>query len=113
MLSRAMSCPNEELMVAARRVLIYLSHHRSSGLRFCHADAPMAGFSDSDLATKHSTSGYVFMYNQAAISWASEKQPSVALSPCEAEIIAAFEATKEAVYLRILFQDLGISQRRT
>eukprot|EP00965_Chrysotila_dentata_P139458 4611036-Pleurochrysis_carterae.AAC.1 len=47
------------------------------------------------------------MYNQAAISWASKKQPSVALSSCEAEIIAASEATKEAVYLRSLLADLG------
>eukprot|EP00965_Chrysotila_dentata_P072595 2398450-Pleurochrysis_carterae.AAC.1 len=48
------------------------------------------------------------MYNQAAISWASKKQSSVALSSCEAEIIAASEATKEAVYLRTLLADLGI-----
>ena len=39
------------------------------------------------------------MYNQACISWASKKQPSVALSSCEAEIMAASEAAKEAVYL--------------
>eukprot|EP00965_Chrysotila_dentata_P017420 578771-Pleurochrysis_carterae.AAC.1 len=48
------------------------------------------------------------MYNQAAISWSSKKQPCVALSSCEAEIIAASEATKEAVYLRTLFADLGL-----
>eukprot|EP00965_Chrysotila_dentata_P071371 2358816-Pleurochrysis_carterae.AAC.1 len=49
------------------------------------------------------------MYNQAAISWSSKKQPCVALSSCEAEIIAASEATKEAVYLRTLFADLGLT----
>eukprot|EP00965_Chrysotila_dentata_P063324 2098648-Pleurochrysis_carterae.AAC.1 len=49
------------------------------------------------------------MYNQAAISWSSKKQSSVALSSCEAEIIAASEATKEAVYLRSLFADLGFA----
>eukprot|EP00965_Chrysotila_dentata_P073544 2429270-Pleurochrysis_carterae.AAC.1 len=48
------------------------------------------------------------MYNQAAISWASKKQASVALSSCEAEIIAASEATKEAIYLRSLLADLGL-----
>eukprot|EP00965_Chrysotila_dentata_P096931 3203607-Pleurochrysis_carterae.AAC.1 len=75
---------------------MYLSHHRSIGLRFEKSQQPFEGFSDSDWATRHSTSGYVFMYNQAAISWSSEKQPSVTLSSCEAEIIAASEATKEA-----------------
>eukprot|EP00965_Chrysotila_dentata_P063085 2090098-Pleurochrysis_carterae.AAC.1 len=91
-----MSCPTPELLEAARRVLMYLSHHRSVGLRFERSKRPLEGFSDSDWATRHSTSGYVFMYTQAAISWSSKKQPSVALSSCEAEIIAASEATKEA-----------------
>eukprot|EP00965_Chrysotila_dentata_P030773 1025031-Pleurochrysis_carterae.AAC.1 len=104
-----MSCPTPELLEAAQRVLMYLSHHRSVGLRFERSQRALEGFSDSDWATKHSTSGYVFMYNQAAISWSSKKQPSVALSSCEAEIIAASEATKEAVYLRSLFADLGFA----
>eukprot|EP00965_Chrysotila_dentata_P007619 248235-Pleurochrysis_carterae.AAC.1 len=81
MLCRAMSCPTPELLDAARRVL---------------------------MATRHSTSGYVFLYGQAAVSWASKKQPTVALSSCEAEIVAASEATKEAVHLRALFSELGL-----
>eukprot|EP00965_Chrysotila_dentata_P222800 6193190-Pleurochrysis_carterae.AAC.1 len=84
MLCRAMSCPTDELLAAAQRVLMYLSHHRAVGLRFSKAQLP------------------------AAISWASKKQPSVALSSCEVEIIAASEATKEAVYLRTLFADVGL-----
>eukprot|EP00965_Chrysotila_dentata_P135259 4472436-Pleurochrysis_carterae.AAC.1 len=111
MLCRAMSCPTPELLEAARRVLMYLSHHRSIGLRFERSQTSIQGFSDSDWATKHFTSGYVFVYNQAAISWASKKQPSVALSSCEADIIAASEAAKEAVYLRSLFADLGLAAK--
>eukprot|EP00965_Chrysotila_dentata_P076379 2522719-Pleurochrysis_carterae.AAC.2 len=69
-----MSCPTDELLAAAQRVLMYLSHHRSVGLRFsCCAPGNVAGYSDSDWATRHSTSGYVFMYNRAAISWSSKK----------------------------------------
>eukprot|EP00965_Chrysotila_dentata_P107270 3544023-Pleurochrysis_carterae.AAC.1 len=37
-----------------------------------------------------------------------QKQPFVALSACEAELIAASEATKEAIYLRPVFNDLGM-----
>eukprot|EP00965_Chrysotila_dentata_P212613 6187141-Pleurochrysis_carterae.AAC.1 len=103
-----MGCPIDELLAAAQRMLMYLSHQRSLGLRFEKASRPVAGFSDSNWATRHSTSGYVFMYNQAAISWSSKKQPCVALSSCEAEIIAASEAAKEAIYLRTLFEDLGL-----
>eukprot|EP00965_Chrysotila_dentata_P165108 5452209-Pleurochrysis_carterae.AAC.3 len=85
-----MSCPTDELLAAA-------------SCRAARAHVLVA-----PQATRHSTSGYVFMYNKAAISWSSKKQPSVALSSCEAEIIAASEAAKEAIYLRSLFTDLGL-----
>ena len=50
---------------------------------------------------KHSTTGFTFQYANATIfSLGSKKQTSVALSSCEAEIMAASEAAKEAVYLR-------------
>ena len=63
---------------------------------------------DSDWAVKHSTSGAVFVMNMAAVSWSSKKQPSVALSSCEAEIVAASEAGKEAVSLQCLARELGM-----
>ena len=69
---------------------------------------PLVGYSDSDWDVKHSTSGWVFLMNSAALSWGSKKQKSVALSSCEAEIVAASEAAKEAVYLRNLASDLGM-----
>eukprot|EP00966_Prymnesium_polylepis_P189208 4383507-Prymnesium_polylepis.1 len=43
----------------------------------------------------------------AAVSWGSKKQATVALSSCEAEIVAASEAAKEAISLRGLLDDLG------
>ena len=46
------------------------------------------GMSDANWATRHSTSGRVFVLNKAAISWGSKKQDSVALSSCEAEIVS-------------------------
>ena len=49
------------------------------------------------------------MLNMAAISWSSKKQPSVALSSCEAEIMAASEAAKEAISLQRLARELGLS----
>ena len=48
---------------------------------------------------QYHSSGYVFSMSKAAISWGSKKQPSIALSSCESEIMAASEAAKEAVYL--------------
>ena len=39
--------------------------------------------------------------------WGSRKQKSIALSTCEAELIALSEATKDVVYLRKLVPGLG------
>merc|ERR1712185_344077 len=64
--------------------------------------------SDSNWATRHSTSGHVFMQNMAAISWSSRKQATVALSSCEAEIVAASEAAREAVHLTRLATELEL-----
>jgi hypothetical protein len=80
MLCRAMSKPTPELLVAAQRVLHYLYRTKDIGLRYEASVRPLHGYSDSDWAVKHSTSGFVFVLNQAAVSWGSKKQKSVALS---------------------------------
>ena len=48
--------------------------------------------------------------NRCTISWASKKQPTIALSSCEAEVVAATEAAKEAVYLDNFVKELGYKQ---
>ena len=45
-------------------------------------------------------------WQSAAISWGSRKQKSIALSSCEAEIIALSEAAVDLVYLRKLVKGL-------
>ena len=56
---------------------------------------------------RHSQSGFVFQLGRAAVSWVSKKQVSVALSTCEAEIMAVSEAAKEAIHLRALYNELA------
>ena len=109
MLCRAMVKPTPELQSAALRVLGYLYRTKHLGLRYRADSQPARGYSDSDWAVKHSTSGYVFMYNSAAINWGSKKQASVALSSCEAEIMAASLAASEAVHIRGFLQELGLA----
>ena len=108
MLCRAMARPTPALQRDAERVLSYLYHSRDLGLRYEACDKPLFGMSDSDWATRHSTSGAVFVLNRAAISWSSKKQTSVALSSCEAEIVAASEAGREAVHLARLCSELKL-----
>ena len=108
MLCRAMGKPTPELMDAALRVLGYLYRNRHIGLRYEASKKKLEGFSDSDWAIKHSTSGSSFHLGSATISWSSKKQTSVALSSCEAEIMAGSEAAKEAIYLSSFLRELGL-----
>lgn len=57
MLGRAMGKPTPELYLAAIRVLNYVYHHRSVGLRYGAYEFNLIGMSEADLATRHSTSG--------------------------------------------------------
>ena len=108
MLCRAMGKPTPDLYLDALRVLYYLHLHRDIGLRYGASDLDLAGMSDSDWAVRHSTTGFVFTYALAAVSWGSKKQDSVALSSCEAEIVALSEAGKECVHLSRFLEELGL-----
>ncbi len=70
----------------------------------------MAGYTDADWAgdrdTWRSTSGFVFNVGSGVISWSSKRQPTVALSTCEAEYMGQTQTTKEAVWLRSLFNKI-------
>ena len=78
------------------------------------AGGNLEGFVDASFADdthqRKSTTGYVFIFNGAAISWSSKLQSLVALSSQEAEYIAACAATREASHLRALLQDIGLDQ---
>ena len=93
--------PHEFIQLDSERVLYYLYRARHLGLTFKTSERELMGYSDSDWGVQRSTNvtGYVFLLNSAAVSWLSKRQPSVALSSCEAEIMAASETTKEGVFL--------------
>ena len=72
----------------------------------------VVGYSDSDyggcLDSLKSTSGFVFMLANWAISWKSEKQSSTASSTMEAEFVACFEASSHALWLQNFVSGLGV-----
>ena len=57
----------------------------------------------------NSTSGWMVLWQGAVISWGSRKQDSVALSSCEAEIVALSECTKDVIYYRKKLSGLNSS----
>ncbi|MCO5546936.1 hypothetical protein L7F22_000375 [Adiantum nelumboides] len=79
------------------------SYQRGLGGR----DADFAGHPDC----RKSTSGYVFTFTGGAVSWISRLQKCVALSTTEAEYVAATEASKEALWLMRLVEELDIKSQ--
>nr|GEV74566.1 retrotransposon protein, putative, Ty1-copia subclass [Tanacetum cinerariifolium] len=55
-----------------------------------------------------SQTGYVFVLNGGVVDWKSAKQSIFATSSAEAEYIAAFDASKEAVWVRKFIFGLGV-----
>ena len=91
-------------------VFRYLQGTINLGLMYRKDGGGLVGFSDSDYAgdlmKRRSTSGYVFLKSGAAILWGSKLQATVAVSTCEAELIAGTRAIKEALWLRKLLGDM-------
>nr|GEW39217.1 hypothetical protein [Tanacetum cinerariifolium] len=52
--------------------------------------------------------GYVFVLNGGVVEWKSTKQSIFATSSTDAEYIAAFDASKEAVWIRKFISRLGV-----
>ena len=106
-LGRYLSDPGQRHWTAAKRVMRYLQGTKDHMLTYRRSgDLIVTGYSDSDFAgcpdDHKSTSGYIFMMAGGAVSWKSNKQSITATSTMEAEYVACYEATREAVWLRNL-----------
>jgi hypothetical protein len=76
--------------------------------------AQLLGFMDSDFAncpdTCRSVSGYCFTLGSNMITWSARQQKLVSLSTCEAEYIAASDASKEVAWLHTLLHEIKFMQ---
>ena len=106
-LCKCLHKPTPDLLRETDHVLSYLARNASLGLTYSAEHVRLRGFADASWETAHSTSGWVVLWQSAALTWGSRKQKSIALSTCEAEIIALSEAAKDVVYLRKLVAGLG------
>jgi hypothetical protein len=104
---RNMSSPTPELLHELDHTFSYLSRHSEVGLTYDAIPTELHGFTDASLDVGKSTSGYLVMWQGAAISWGSTRQKSTALSSCEAEIYALSEGAKDLVYFRKLLTGMG------
>ena len=101
--------PNSKHWGAVQRIFRYLAGTKGLGVLY-GSGGNCKGYSDSDWAgsqDRRSTSGYIYLLNNGAISWASRKQSVVALSSTEAEYMALTLAVKEVLWLKTLFGEIG------
>jgi len=110
-LSRFVSGYGKEHWAAVKRVLRYVKGYVDKGLvNNKAASGILQGFSDADWAgdyeTRRSTTGFMFIFGGAAVSWATKLQKTVALSTMEAEYMTLCKAGKEATLC-------GMRSRRT
>ena len=111
LISRFMEKPKETHWQAAKRILRYVKGTKRYGIFYTISEcSDLVGYTDSDWAgsvdDRKSTSGYIFHIGSGAISWASKKQPIVALSTAEAEYVVATAAACQAVWMRRMLRSL-------
>nr|GEZ01453.1 hypothetical protein [Tanacetum cinerariifolium] len=70
----------------------------------CYTNAGYLTYADE----LKSQTGYVFVLNDGAVDWKSAKQSIFATLSAEAEYIDAFDASKEAVWVRKFISGLGV-----
>ncbi|GJZ65586.1 retrotransposon protein, putative, ty1-copia subclass [Tanacetum coccineum] len=115
MTSRFQQNPGEEHWTAVKNILKYLRNTKDMFLVYggnmkrqlrvsCYTDAGYL----TDVDNLKSQTGYVFVLNGGAVDWKSTKQSIFATSSTDAEYIAAFDASKEAVWIRKFISGLGI-----
>ncbi|SOV01642.1 uncharacterized protein UDID_18154 [Ustilago sp. UG-2017a] len=118
-LTQYMSEPINSAWSAVIHLLKYLNqtsdyHLNLGGAHRSHADQPVVTYTDANWASDptngcRSTSRAITYVYGCPVSWKSHVQKCVALSAVEAELVAAFEAAREALFFSHLLRDLGVS----
>jgi hypothetical protein len=105
------SCYQERHWNACLDVMRYIKGTTAVSIVYSKSgpDQPIS-YSDANYATdpidRKSISGYAFTYAGGMISWKSKKQPVVAHSSSESELVALDSAAREAMWITSLFDQL-------
>lgn len=118
--SRFNNCYTEAHWKAVKRIMRYLKSSIDHKLRYTRVtenkNLEIEGYCDADWASdidnRRSCTGYVFKVSNAAVSWGSKRQQTIALSSTEAEYMAMSSAVQEAIWLKQLADELGCRTKR-
>jgi hypothetical protein len=115
-LSKYNANPGKAHWQAVKRVFRYLQGTKNHSLEYRQTGKSLIGYCDADWAgdsdDRKSTTGYAFILAGGAVTWSSKKQPTVALSTTEAEYMAITQATKEAIWLQSLLEQLDFRKSK-
>nr|GEZ57027.1 hypothetical protein [Tanacetum cinerariifolium] len=100
----AVRCTRPDVANTKDMFLVYEGDLKRELRVSCYTDAGYL----TDVDDLKSQTGYVFVLNGGAVDWKSSKQSIFATSSVEAEYIAAFDASKEAVWVRKFISRLGV-----
>ncbi len=115
-INQFMSDPSRKHYIVTKRILQYLQRTHDLSLQYWGIEEGITfkGFLDSvwggDLNFRRSTTGFVFVLPNGAVSWVSKMQPTMAISLTKVEYMATSFAT-EAMWLRKLLQELSFPQK--
>ncbi|KAG8929142.1 hypothetical protein FRC01_004803, partial [Tulasnella sp. 417] len=115
-LSRFGNNPGPKHWKGVKRVLRYVKGTLDYGITLGGLpESPiLSGYSDASFQdcpdTSRSTSGYVFYFGNAPISWSSKRQGIVTHSTMEAEYLGLSNAARHTIWLCELLEDLGCPQ---
>ena len=98
---------SKEHWIAVKRILHYMQGTLNHGILISdqkEKSIQLEGYVNADRGSnpngRKSQSEYAFFICARIVSWASKKQPMIALSSTEAEYVAANLALQEAIWLR-------------
>ena len=110
MLSRFSQNPSKARRNAVKRGMRYLKGTVDKSLIYIGKSSEIIGFCDadwdSDIDSRRSTTGYVFIHQGAAISWATRRQRTIALSTTEAKFMSLVAAVQEFIWFNRFQKEL-------
>lgn len=117
-LSQFAANPSRDHIDKAKYILHYLVGSQDYSLRYSHKSGKgLVAYTDSDWAAdtikRRSVTGIFFKLADGIVSWRSHAQKTVALSSTEAEYMALSDCSRQAVWIRTLLTELGITLKAT
>nr|GEW30430.1 hypothetical protein [Tanacetum cinerariifolium] len=114
MTSRFQQNPGEEHWTAVKNIIKYLRNTKDMFMVYegnMERELKVSCYTDvgylTDVNNLKSQTGYVSVLNEGVVDWKSTKQSIFATSSTDAEYIATFDASKEAVWIRKFISGLA------